>query len=111
MMRDRIYPESALVSSSDVDFFGVPFYSTPIRVPAELGPGRLCAPWGGLNRISSGSMIPRICGTIWPGAHCTSSCVRIRGGTGYAALVKVIEQDDARLTKTLEMARLSFTVC
>ncbi|MER9559173.1 sialidase family protein [Mesorhizobium sp. M0323] len=90
------------VSPSDFDLFGVPFYDTPIRAPAELGSGRFCAPMGWLEPNIVRFHDPA---HLWhdPAGRTLHLFLRANtGGTGYAALVKVIEQDDGRLTTALE---------
>ncbi|ESX84753.1 sialidase family protein [Mesorhizobium sp. LNJC405B00] len=91
-----------IVSSSDFDFFGVPFYSTPVRAPAELASGRLCAPMGWLEPNIVRFHDPAHLWHDFAGRTLHLFLRTNTGGTGYAALVKVIEQDDGRLTTALE---------
>ncbi|MER8792384.1 glycoside hydrolase [Mesorhizobium sp. M0983] len=91
-----------IVSSRDFDLFGIPFYSTPPRASAELGSGRLCAPMGWLEPNIVRFFDPS---HLWHDPDGRTLHVFLRtntGGTGYAALVKVVEQDDGRLTTALE---------
>ncbi|MBP1884849.1 sialidase family protein [Sinorhizobium mexicanum] len=91
-----------IVSPSDLDLFGVPFYSTLVRAPAELGSGRLCAPMGWLEPNIVQFHDPA---HLWhdPAGRTVHLFLRTNtGGTGYAALVKVVEQDDGRLFTSLQ---------
>ncbi|RWD39501.1 MAG: exo-alpha-sialidase [Mesorhizobium sp.] len=91
-----------IVSSSDFDFFGVPFYSTPVRAPVELGSGRLCAPMGWLEPNIVRFHDPAHLWHDFAGRTLHLFLRTNTGGTGYAAVAKVIEQADGRLTTTLE---------
>lgn len=91
-----------IVSSSDFDLFGIPFYSTPARGPAQLGAGRLCAPMGWLEPNIVRFHDPA---HLWhdPAGRTLHLFLRTNtGGTGYAAVAKVIEQPDGRLATELE---------
>ncbi|MER9001914.1 glycoside hydrolase [Mesorhizobium australicum] len=91
-----------IVSSSDFDLFGIPFYRTPARGPAQLGAGRLCAPMGWLEPNIVRFHDPA---HLWhdPAGRTLHLFLRTNtGGTGYAAVAKVIEQADGRLTTELE---------
>ncbi|MDE3759826.1 exo-alpha-sialidase [Sinorhizobium meliloti] len=95
-------PFNEIVSPSDFDLFGIPFYSTPLRAPAELGSGRLCAPMGWLEPNIVRFHNPA---HLWhdPSGRTLHLFLRTNtGGTGYAALVKVVEHHDGRLTTALE---------
>ncbi|MER9890360.1 glycoside hydrolase [Mesorhizobium sp. M0114] len=91
-----------IVSSRDFDLFGIPFYSTPARAPAELGAGSLCAPMGWLEPNIVRFHDPA---HLWhdPAGRTLHLLLRTNtGGTGFASLVKVVEQDDGSLTTVLE---------
>lgn len=91
-----------IVASDDLDFFGIPFYQTPGRSPCALPAGRTCAPMGWLEpnvvRFSDPSH-------LWhdPSGRTLHILLRTNtGGTGFAALIKVIEQDNGSMTSALE---------
>ncbi|CAN7743792.1 sialidase family protein [Mesorhizobium sp. LjNodule214] len=91
-----------IVSADDLDHFGIPFYTTPTRAPAELGLGRVCAPIGWLEPNIVQFHDPR---HLWhdPAGRTLHLFLRANtGGTGYAALIKVVEQADGRLVTALE---------
>lgn len=89
-------PEDAL------NFFGVPFHRVEADTVAKLAEGRHCARLGWLEanvvQITSPNhyWYDPLGRTfhLWMRAH--------TGGTGYAALAKVVEQEDGMLTTTLE---------
>jgi len=85
-----------------IDFFGVPFFPSPYPKGSLPAPRRSCAPIGWLEtnvvQFKDADHIwfdPK--GKtfhLWARAH--------TGGTGYAAVAKVVEQDDGSMTTTLE---------
>ncbi|ESY65908.1 MULTISPECIES: hypothetical protein [Mesorhizobium] len=90
------------ISSGDLDFFGIPFYRTPARAPAELGPGQVCAPMGWLEPNIVRFRDPA---HLWHDPDDRTLHLFLRtntGGTGYAALVKVVEDSHGHLTAALE---------
>jgi hypothetical protein len=86
-------------TSSQLDFFGVPFYSE--HTGAKAGRAS-CAPIGWLETNVVQFVDPHHCWHdpsgrtfhLWMRAH--------TGGTGYAAIAKVVEQDDGTMTTSLE---------
>ena len=85
-----------------IDFFGVPFFPAPYPKGSLPAPRRNCAPIGWLetNVVQfkdpdhfwfdpNGKTFH-----LWARAH--------TGGTGYAAIAKVVEKDDGSMTTTLE---------
>jgi hypothetical protein len=74
-----------------IDYFGVPFFSAPMPYGSEPSPGRWCAPIGWLEsnvvQFTDRNHLwhdPRGCTYhLWARAH--------TGGTGYAAIAKVVE--------------------
>lgn len=91
-----------LVSADDLDFFGIPFYKTPSRAPAAISPGRQCAPMGWLEPNIVQFADPS---HIWHDPTGRTLHVLMRtntGGTGYAALVKVICQTDGSMITAFE---------
>jgi hypothetical protein len=85
-----------------IDWFGVPFYRTPERRPARLGPSRICAPMGWLEPNIVRFTDPR---HIWHDPHGRTLHLLLRantGGTGYGALAKVVERADGSMRTTLE---------
>ncbi|WP_167549738.1 KpsF/GutQ family sugar-phosphate isomerase [Ensifer aridi] len=97
-------PFNNIVSDEAVDWWGVPFYRTPERRPAELGAGRVCAPMGWLEPNIVRFLDPS---HTWhdPSGKTLHLLLRSNtGGTGYAALAKVIEDDDGRMRTFIERA-------
>jgi len=85
------------------DFFGVPFYSQQYPQSSRLG-GRECAPMGWLETNVAQVVDPD---HYWydPNGHTFHLLMRAHtGGTGYAAMARVIEQPDGTMTTTLERA-------
>ncbi|MFM7844496.1 MAG: WD40/YVTN/BNR-like repeat-containing protein [Planctomycetota bacterium] len=86
----------------EIDFFGVPFFSAAYPRGSQPAPGRGSAPIGWLEanvvQFNDANHVwhdPR--GRtfhLWMRAH--------TGGTGYAAIAKVVEQDDGALVTQLE---------
>lgn len=77
-----------------IDFFGVPFYHAPFPSGANAAPGRGCAPIGWLETnvvqfVDENHIWHDPTGRtfhLWARAH--------TGGTGYAAIAKVVEQGE-----------------
>jgi hypothetical protein len=87
-----------------IDYFGVPFYECPYPQGTTLAPGRNCAPIGWLETNVVQIHDPD---HYWhdPSGHTLHLWMRAHtGGTGYAAVAKVIEQDDGIMTTMLEKA-------
>jgi hypothetical protein len=91
-----------IVSVNELDYFGVPFFPTLPKEITEIAPGRHCAPIGWLEtnivqfqdpnhywHDPSGRTFH-----LWSRAH--------TGGTGYAAIAKVVEQEDGSMITMLE---------
>ncbi|MCC6731057.1 MAG: exo-alpha-sialidase [Chthonomonadales bacterium] len=84
----------------EVDYFGVPFHRAPYPAGAEAAPGRRCAPMGWLEtnvvQIVDRDHAWFAPGTfhLWMRAH--------TGGTGYAAVAKVLESADGSMATMLE---------
>ena len=87
MFRDIVAPD-------DLDYFGVPFYPSPSRVPYEVAPHRSSSPIGWLETNVVQFLDPDHYWYdptgrtfhLWSRAH--------TGGTGYAAIAKVVETGD-----------------
>lgn len=91
-----------IVSSGAIDWFGVPFYPTLQREPIELASNRVCSPMGWLEPNLVRFSDPR---HIWHDPEGRSLHLILRtntGGTGYGALVKVVEQEDGTMTTEFE---------
>jgi hypothetical protein len=91
-----------IVSPDDLDLFGIPFYKSPPRSPASLESGRTCAPMGWLEPNVVRFMDPA---HIWHDPNGSTLHIFLRtntGGTGYAALIKILEQNDGKMISTLE---------
>ena len=85
-----------------IDFFGVPFYSSTYPRGALPAPQRNSAPIGWLETNVIQFMDPD---HIWfdPRGRTFHLWARAHtGGTGYAAIAKVVENDDGTLTTSLE---------
>lgn len=86
----------------DTDFFGVPFFDAPYPHGATQSAGRTCAPMGWLE-----SNVVQIVNQdhVWydPGGRTFHLWMRAHtGGTGYAAIAKVVERDDDTMETMLE---------
>ena len=84
-----------LVAAQDLDWFGVPFFTTPEKRPAVVAPGRSCSPIGWLETNVVQMVDPR---HYWhdPSGRTFHLFSRAHtGGTGFAALAKVVEEGDA----------------
>ena len=87
-----------------IDYFGVPFYECPYPGGTMPSPGRNCAPIGWLETNVVQFLDPD---HYWhdPAGHTFHLWMRAHtGGTGYAALAKVVEQSDGSMTTMLEQA-------
>ncbi|TIU42766.1 sialidase family protein [Mesorhizobium sp.] len=85
-----------------IDWMGVPFYGTHERQPRQLGANRVCAPMGWLEPNIVQFRDP---GHIWydPTGKTLHLLLRANtGGTGYAALAKVAENDDGEMRTSIE---------
>ncbi len=91
-----------VIKQDVLDYFGVPFYQTPEREAALVAPGRGCTPMGWLEtnvvqiKDQNHYWYDPKGGTfhLWMRAH--------TGGTGYAAIVKVVEKKDGTMETMLE---------
>ena len=87
-----------------LDFFGVPFYQQQFPETARVGGQRKFAPIGWLETNVAQILDPN---HYWydPSGHTFHLLMRGHtGGTGYAALAKVVEQADGTMTTMLEKA-------
>jgi len=92
------------VDQAKLDYHGIPFYKSDDIQATELAPGREFAPMGWLEGNVVQFVDPDhywhdVSGRtlhLWLRAH--------TGGTGYAAVAKVVEDDDGGITTTLENA-------
>lgn len=85
-----------------IDFFGVPFFPAPYPKGSLPAPRRNCAPIGWLETNVVQFKDP---GHIWFDAKGKTFHLWARahtGGTGYAAVAKVVEHDDGSMTTSLE---------
>ncbi|MBN2296608.1 MAG: exo-alpha-sialidase [Pirellulales bacterium] len=91
-----------IVSDDDVDYFGVPFFKVDPLKGKLMAPHRGCAPMGWLETNVVQFVDPDHYWYdpkgktfhLWMRAH--------TGGTGYASIAKVVEDDDGRMTTMLE---------
>jgi hypothetical protein len=91
-----------LVDEHHLEYFGVPFYKVPRKKMVELVPGRTCAPIGWLETNVVHFVDPE---HIWydPAGSTFHLWMRAHtGGTGYAAIAKVVELDDGSMQTMLE---------
>jgi hypothetical protein len=91
-----------IVSPDDLDLFGIPFYKSPPRSPASLESGRTCAPMGWLEPNVVRFTDPA---HIWHDPNGRTLHIFLRtntGGTGYAALIKILEHNDGKMISTFE---------
>jgi hypothetical protein len=91
-----------IVSVNELDYFGVPFYPSLPKESTQVAPGRHCAPIGWLETNIVQFQDPNHYWHdpssrtfhLWSRAH--------TGGTGYAAIAKVVEQEDGSMITMLE---------
>ncbi len=91
-----------VVQADDIDYFGVPFYKVDPLKGRHIAPRRGCAPMGWLE-----TNVVQILDKdhVWydPNGKTFHLFMRAHtGGTGYAAMAKVIEYDDGQMTTKLE---------
>lgn len=87
---------------SELDYFGVPFFPCPYPIGAEVAPGRRCNPMGWLETNVVQIVDPDHYWFdprgrtfhLWMRAH--------TGGTGFAAVAKVVERGEVPGTGTME---------
>lgn len=102
------------VNVDDIDYFGIPFFNTPIGKQTEISNGRIMAPCGWLE----GNIVQFIDSNNYlydPSGHTFHIWLRAHTAmTGYAAILKVIEKGDKMVT-SLEYApsgkKLLFVPC
>jgi hypothetical protein len=90
------------VPSHDLNMLGVPFYNTTDQSQVYVAPGRKCAPIGWLETNVLQFQDPN---HYWfdPAGRTFHLWMRAHtGGTGFAAIAKVIEQPDGRMITMLE---------
>ena len=90
------------VQASELDAFGVPFYPAEPHAMVDVGQGRTCAPIGWLETNVVQFTDPN---HIWydDTGHTFHLWMRAHtGGTGYAAIVKVVEQADGSMHTQVE---------
>lgn len=90
------------VSQEELDYFGVPFYKTPDRKAIKLTPDRGCSPIGWLE---TNVVQFKDENHYWydPSGRTFHLLARANThGTGYAVVVKVVENDDGTMTTMLE---------
>ncbi len=91
-----------VIRQDELDWFGVPFYQAPEKESVQVSKGRGCAPMGWLEtnvvqfkdknhywHDPAGRTFH-----LWMRAH--------TGGTGYAAIAKVVERNDGTMDTMLE---------
>ncbi len=91
-----------VVKADDIDWFGVPFYKVDPVKGRTIAPRRGCAPMGWLETNVVQIVDPDHTWYdpkgktfhLWMRAH--------TGGTGLAAIAKVVEKDDGSMTTTIE---------
>jgi hypothetical protein len=92
------------VPDRDLDWHGIPFYDVYYPEPRALAPYRGCAPIGWLETNVVQFVDPT---HVWhdPGGRTFHLWARAHtGGTGYAAIAKVVENDDGSMTTSFETA-------
>ena len=95
------------VGAKELDYFGVPFFDTPVNEQVMLSPHRGCTPIGWLE-----TNVVQIVDSkhywfdpegktyhLWARAH--------TGGTGYAAIAKVVEEAPGRGPMRTELERVA----
>ncbi|MFC1717361.1 exo-alpha-sialidase [Candidatus Poribacteria bacterium] len=91
-----------VIPAEALDYFGVPFYEVHPKDGGAVAPGRYCAPIGWLETNVVQFVDPDYYWYdpdgktfhLWSRAH--------TGGTGFAAIAKVVENDDGSMTTMLE---------
>ncbi len=91
-----------IVSANELHYFGVPFFTVREKEEVEVAEGRYCAPIGWLETNVVQFTDPNHgwydpAGRtfhLWSRAH--------TGGTGYAAIAKVVEQEDGSMITMME---------
>jgi hypothetical protein len=91
-----------LIDSRDLDYFGIPFYSTPEKESAYPFPGRECAPMGWLEgnvvKISDPDH-------YWHDDSSHHIFLRAHtGSSGYAAVIKAVEKADGTIRLEMQKA-------
>ncbi len=99
------------VPTEALDYFGVPFYESKRDGPAMVAPGRPAAPIGWLETNVVQFVDPD---HYWHDPlgrtfHLWARCHT--GGTGYAAIVQVVEQDDGSMKTMFQTAPSGRKVC
>lgn len=90
------------VSDRELDWFGVPFYPVFYPTASNVGGGRSCSPIGWLETNLVRFVDPN---HVWhdPKGRTFHLWMRAHtGGTGFAAIAKVVENDDDSMTTMLE---------
>ncbi|MBP1991457.1 sialidase family protein [Paenibacillus eucommiae] len=97
------------VPAQELNYFGVPFFLTPPKSLVAIAPGREASPIGWLETNVVQIVDPshywyseERTFHLWMRAH--------TGGTGYAALAKVVEHSDGSMTTMLETVPSGKTV-
>lgn len=86
----------------DIDYFGVPFYPSNYPIGFRAGPRRFSAPIGWLETNVVQFVDPK---HIWHDPKGKTFHLWARshtGGTGYAAIAKVVEKEDGSMVTELE---------
>jgi hypothetical protein len=92
------------IDAKELDYFGVPFFPVLEKEPVEIAPGRKCNPLGWLETNVVQFVDPNHY-LHDPSGHTFHLWMRAHtGGTGYAAIAKVIENNDGTMTTMLETA-------
>lgn len=84
------------------EYVGIPFFEAPYPQGSRPAPGRSCAPLGWLEANVVQFVDPD---HVWHDPRGKTFHLWMRahtGGTGYAAMAKVVEHDDGSLTTELE---------
>ena len=92
------------VDQDKLDYHGIPFYDVDSTSGALLSPGRECSPIGWLEANVVQFTDPD---NYWYDPEGKTFHLWMRahtGGTGYAAVVKVVENEDGGMTTMLETA-------
>lgn len=93
--RDFLNPEK-------LDFFGIPFFSTPHKASAYPAPGRECAPMGWLEGNIVKIEDPD---HYWFAEDAFHIFLRAHtGSSGYAALIKAVEKTDGSIELEMQKA-------